>query len=53
MPNRTLKNSTPSKKVNNGVRELRMPAMALLICTWALENKNAGIPLPVRPTITR
>ena len=36
--------------MKSGVRELRIPAMALLMCCCALANKKAGIALLHNPT---
>lgn len=42
-----LKKATPMSIVNNGVRELSIPARELSIPFWANAKRNAGIPLPV------
>lgn len=48
----SLKIKIPIISVQIGVRLFRSPATELLIWVCAKENRNAGIPLPVRPTAT-
>jgi len=45
-----LKIKMPMSSVHIGVRLLSRPATELLIRVWAKKNRNAGMPLPVRPT---
>jgi hypothetical protein len=41
----------PKVSVNKGDNEFKIPAIVLLNCVCAEENKKAGIALPVEPTI--
>jgi hypothetical protein len=40
-------------RVNRGVNELRIPASELSIPVWAFAKRNAGKPLPIKPTRAR
>jgi hypothetical protein len=48
-----LKNNSPTIRVNTGVREFSIPAMALSILVSAFMNKKAGIKLPKNPATSR
>jgi len=44
------KKSEPTMTTKTGVSEFNIPAIALAIWVWACVKRNAGMPLPKRPT---
>ena len=44
---RILKNKTPINIAKRGDKALTMPANELLICSSAMQNKKAGMKLPI------